>query len=144
MWKVCPAWNRQRRQLIKAVGSDLSLRVIIEVMLNIEEKRQAIVAFCGEVMTLKEDSERARRGGQHASGSGGVEVTSRFPCGGEFQLRLGLGGESGRRGYEPRLPFLSPPRVTAYGPVLRALSLKWMIRIGLFFHASANRSRLLC
>jgi len=104
MWKVCPAWNRQRRQLVKAVGSDLSLRVIIEAMLNIEEKRQAIVAFCGEVMALKEDSERARRGGQHASGSGDVEVTSRFPCGGEFQLRLGLGGGSGGRGEGVRTP----------------------------------------
>ncbi|XP_011063823.1 PREDICTED: uncharacterized protein LOC105151680 [Acromyrmex echinatior] len=57
----CPAWNRQRRQLIEAVGRDLILRAIVEAMLSSEEKRGAIFTFCEEVIARKEDNERARR-----------------------------------------------------------------------------------
>jgi len=58
----CPAWANERRNLVVAVGQDLSLPAVVVAMLGSERSWQAIVRFCETVMLQQEDHERARRG----------------------------------------------------------------------------------
>ncbi|XP_071554589.1 uncharacterized protein [Temnothorax nylanderi] len=58
----CPAWATQRRVLQGEVGNDLSLPAIVAAMVGDETRWRAFLAFCGNVMSQKEASERIRRG----------------------------------------------------------------------------------
>jgi len=67
----CPAWAEQRRDLVLAVGQDLSLPAIVGAMLGSGEAWRAMVLFCEEVVSQKEDHERARRGEDGGRARGG-------------------------------------------------------------------------
>ncbi|XP_024881488.1 uncharacterized protein LOC112460833 [Temnothorax curvispinosus] len=60
--EVCPAWDEQRRVLRREVGDDLSLPAIVAAMVGNPTKWRAFLAFCGQVMSVKEEAERIRRG----------------------------------------------------------------------------------
>jgi len=58
----CPAWDNERRDLVAAVGRDLSIHAIIDAWIRDEGSRRAVVLFNETVMSRKEDHERTRRG----------------------------------------------------------------------------------
>lgn len=58
----CPAWTKQRAELVRAVGQDLSLPAVIRAILKSEEAWKAFSRYCEEVMKHKEEAERERRG----------------------------------------------------------------------------------
>lgn len=63
----CPGWASERRDLVAAVGADLSLPTLIKSMVGDERSWQAVETFCEEVMSQKEAAERER------------EITSELP-----------------------------------------------------------------
>ncbi|XP_071579869.1 uncharacterized protein [Temnothorax nylanderi] len=67
---VCPAWAEQRRVLQREVGNDLSLPAIVAVMVENKTKWRAFLAFCGQVMSAKEEAERIRRGERNPDAAG--------------------------------------------------------------------------
>ncbi|XP_072934845.1 uncharacterized protein [Epargyreus clarus] len=44
----CPAWARQRRVLIAAVGPDLSLSAVVKAMVESDRSWKVVKSFCGE------------------------------------------------------------------------------------------------
>ncbi|RVE41577.1 hypothetical protein evm_013770 [Chilo suppressalis] len=58
--EVCPGFSQRRQELTAIIGEDLSLRNVVCVMLEGEEMWDAVNSFCVDVMTQKEDAERAR------------------------------------------------------------------------------------
>jgi len=58
----CPEWDNERRDLVAAVGRDLSIHAIIDAWIRNERSRRAVVLFNETVMSRKEDHERTRRG----------------------------------------------------------------------------------
>jgi len=58
----CRAWAAERRDLVAAVGRDLSPPVLIDAILGGDQTRRAVITFCEKVMAKKEDAERSRRG----------------------------------------------------------------------------------
>ena len=58
--EACEAFETQRRDLVAAIGPDLSISALISALLAGEDKRRAVTLFCEEVMLLKESAERAR------------------------------------------------------------------------------------
>lgn len=58
----CPAWDRERGDLIRALGSDLSLPRIVRRILRDPDAWAAVAAFCEKVLVRKEAAERVRRG----------------------------------------------------------------------------------
>jgi len=69
--EVCPAWAEERRDLVAAVGHDLSLPAIVAAIIGSDEAWRAVVLFCERVMSQKEDHERARRGENGGARRGG-------------------------------------------------------------------------
>jgi hypothetical protein len=61
----CPAFEKERRVLVRYIGPDLSLLAVIESMLGREENWEAVASFCGSVMSRKEAAERAKKRGQN-------------------------------------------------------------------------------
>lgn len=57
---ICPAWAMPRSELMAVVGSDLSLPVLVEAMVESEEAWEAVVAFAESVIKEKETAERTR------------------------------------------------------------------------------------
>jgi len=77
----CPAWAEQRRALVAAVGPDLSPPAIIDAMLGEGGSWRAFLDFAEEVMLLKEEHERARRGedgGARRGRRGGLRGGARY------------------------------------------------------------------
>lgn len=58
--EVCPAWSELRRGLTAVVGQDLSLPGVVNAMLGSEESWAAVASFCEDVISQKEEAERAR------------------------------------------------------------------------------------
>ncbi|XP_026327823.1 uncharacterized protein LOC113236047 [Hyposmocoma kahamanoa] len=58
--QVCPAWANERRELVAAVGHDLSLPAMIKSMLESDRSWREVVSFCEHVMSQKEAAERER------------------------------------------------------------------------------------
>jgi len=58
----CPAWTRQRRVLAAVVGGDLSLPAVIGAVVGSEGSWRGFLAYCEEVLLIKEEAERVRRG----------------------------------------------------------------------------------
>jgi hypothetical protein len=58
--EVCPSWSEQRRELVAAVGRDLSLPSVVNAMLGSDRAWAAVASFCEHVMSEKEAEERAR------------------------------------------------------------------------------------
>nr|BAC06456.1 reverse transcriptase [Papilio xuthus] len=56
----CPAWTEQRRDLVAAVGDDLSLPATVRSMVESDGAWRAVQTYCEAVMTIKEEAERAR------------------------------------------------------------------------------------
>lgn len=56
----CPAWEEQRQVLSAVIGRDLSLRAVVEAMVDVEEKWEAVESFCESVILQKEAAERER------------------------------------------------------------------------------------
>jgi hypothetical protein len=58
----CPAWRRQRVELIGAldIGGTLSLSTMVEAMLDSESAWKAVASFCDNVISQKEAAERER------------------------------------------------------------------------------------
>jgi len=75
----CPEWAEQRRVLTAVVGQDLSLPRVIESMLGSERSWKGLLAFCEEVLSIKEEAERVRRGevAVVGGGDGGVRYRRR-------------------------------------------------------------------
>ncbi|CAF4894566.1 unnamed protein product [Pieris macdunnoughi] len=57
---ACPAWAEERRNLVAAFGTDLSLSTIIKKAVADLEKWTVLSTYCGVVMLCKEQAERAR------------------------------------------------------------------------------------
>lgn len=57
---VCPAWELPRRELVAAVGNDLSHASVVVAMLESEERWDSIASFCEQIMSTKEEAERER------------------------------------------------------------------------------------
>ncbi|XP_032670984.1 uncharacterized protein LOC116844028 [Odontomachus brunneus] len=74
----CPAWEEERRVFVGVVGADLSPPALIRAMLEGREAWSAVTSFCKDVMSQKEEQERARRG-------------ETFVGGGEFAAPPALG-----------------------------------------------------
>jgi len=66
----CPEWAEQRG-VLAAVGNDLSLPAVVDAILGSERAWKSLLAFCVEVMSAKEEAERARRGEVIANGATG-------------------------------------------------------------------------
>ncbi|KAJ0177492.1 hypothetical protein K1T71_007501 [Dendrolimus kikuchii] len=58
--QVCPAWDEQRRDLVAAVGADLSLPAVVKAMVGSADAWDAAASFCETVMSAKEAAERER------------------------------------------------------------------------------------
>ena len=61
--EVCPAWVKQRRVLVDAIGGDDLSRpaLVIEAMVRGgAEVWEAVTSFCEEVMLAKEETEAER------------------------------------------------------------------------------------
>lgn len=58
--EICPAWASERRDLVAAVGGDLSLPALIKSMLESERSWIEVMSFCEHVMSQKEAAERER------------------------------------------------------------------------------------
>lgn len=59
----CEQWEEEREQLKRVLGSaDLSLRNVIKLISEDQDKWEEFGRFCGQVMTRKEEDERIRRG----------------------------------------------------------------------------------
>jgi hypothetical protein len=57
----CVSWAAERRNLQVALGTDdLSLRNVVAKMLSSERSWEAVVTYCEEVMSRKEEAERER------------------------------------------------------------------------------------
>ncbi|CAG9572673.1 unnamed protein product [Danaus chrysippus] len=56
----CPAWISERSQLIRVVGADLSLPVVVQAMVGSERAWQAVADFSERVILQKEAAERVR------------------------------------------------------------------------------------
>lgn len=57
---ACPAWAEERRHLVAAFGTDLGLPEVIKKAVDDLDKWTVLTRFCGVVMRLKEEAERAR------------------------------------------------------------------------------------
>lgn len=57
---VCPSWDQQRQELVRVVGSDLSLSTIVRAMVANEQAFTSFASFCEDVMSQKEVAERQR------------------------------------------------------------------------------------
>ncbi|XP_018375569.1 PREDICTED: uncharacterized protein LOC108769207 [Trachymyrmex cornetzi] len=55
----CPAWEQDRRALIRDVGDDISGTALIRAVLD-DEKREAVLRFCESIMKTNEEAERTR------------------------------------------------------------------------------------
>lgn len=60
--EFCPSWGVPRGELVRVIGWNLSMPVIIESMLVSQESWVAVSTFCDVVMAAKEEAERERRG----------------------------------------------------------------------------------
>ncbi|KAJ0172831.1 hypothetical protein K1T71_011970 [Dendrolimus kikuchii] len=58
--KVCPAWDEQRRDLVAAIGADLSFPALVKAIVGSADAWDAAVSFCETVMSAKEAAERER------------------------------------------------------------------------------------
>ncbi|KAL0880535.1 hypothetical protein ABMA27_015039 [Loxostege sticticalis] len=56
----CPAWAREREDLIAVVGGDLSLAAVVARMAGSREAFAAVQTFCESVLLQKEEAERVR------------------------------------------------------------------------------------
>lgn len=56
----CPDGAVERAELVSAIGADLSLPAVAEAMVSGERSFAAVSAFCGAVMTRREEAERQR------------------------------------------------------------------------------------
>ncbi|KAL0852222.1 hypothetical protein ABMA28_000440 [Loxostege sticticalis] len=56
----CPAWAREREDLIAVVGGDLSLAAVVARMAGSREAFVAVQTFCESVLLQKEEAERVR------------------------------------------------------------------------------------
>lgn len=56
----CPAWESQRRVLVQSVGPNLRLAAIVHEMVRRRSAWHGMITFCSDVMSAKEDAERAR------------------------------------------------------------------------------------
>lgn len=54
----CSAWMTNKTDLVRVVGSDLSLRSVMEIVLSDPDKWRVFVSFCESVMSEKEQAER--------------------------------------------------------------------------------------
>lgn len=59
-FEVCPSWTEPRRDMVAAIGLDLSLPSVVAAMLGSEDAWRAVASFCEHVMLQKEAAERAR------------------------------------------------------------------------------------
>lgn len=57
---VCSSWDQQRQELVRVVGSDLSLPTIVGAMVTSDQAFTAFASFCEDVMSQKEAAERQR------------------------------------------------------------------------------------
>jgi len=100
----CPAWDVLRQELVRHVGADLSLPVLVEQMTGSEETWKAVASFCEAVMLQKEEAaaEVAAAAAAVAAGSGsegGSEADE-----GEVEV------EDGDEWANPTSPASPPPR----------------------------------
>ncbi|CAD1470129.1 unnamed protein product [Heterotrigona itama] len=58
--EACPAFEAQRRALRVSIGPDLFPAAVVKALAARKEKWKAVSLFCEEVMTTKENAERAR------------------------------------------------------------------------------------
>ena len=58
--EMCEAFGTQRRDLIAAIGPNLSATALISALLAGGDRQRAVTLFCEEVMRLKESTERDR------------------------------------------------------------------------------------
>lgn len=58
----CPSWDAQREVLTRTIGWDLSVSAVVDSMLESKENWDAVAAYCDQVLTIKEEAERTRRG----------------------------------------------------------------------------------
>ncbi|XP_018392975.1 PREDICTED: uncharacterized protein LOC108772028 [Cyphomyrmex costatus] len=58
----CSAWTRERAELRGVIGNDLSYPALITALLSDKAKKEAVFRFSDQVMSIKEEAERARQG----------------------------------------------------------------------------------
>ncbi|KMQ88097.1 reverse transcriptase [Lasius niger] len=58
--EVCVTWENERRDLVTAVGADLSLPAVIAAAVGSDTGWRALYSFCEVVMLQKEEKERER------------------------------------------------------------------------------------
>lgn len=58
----CHAWDREREDLVRVLGNDLSLIRIVHRILRDQDAWAAFSKFCERVLLQKEEAERTRRG----------------------------------------------------------------------------------
>ncbi|XP_075992916.1 uncharacterized protein LOC142987863 [Anticarsia gemmatalis] len=56
----CAAWTTQRARLVEVVGADLSLPAVVRAIACDASAWRAMITFCQEVISRKEEAERAR------------------------------------------------------------------------------------
>jgi len=59
--EFCPAWRKERNELIDELGSQLKLGVIIRTILESKAKWNAFSDFCDKVLSSKEEAERVKQ-----------------------------------------------------------------------------------
>lgn len=60
--EACHAWDREREDLTRVLGADLSLNGIVQQLLHDPKAWVAFAAFCEKILVQKEAAERDRRG----------------------------------------------------------------------------------
>ncbi|KAJ0175766.1 hypothetical protein K1T71_008925 [Dendrolimus kikuchii] len=58
--QVCSTWDEQRRDLVVAIGVDLSLPAVVKAMMGSTDAWNAAASFCETVMSAKEAAEWER------------------------------------------------------------------------------------
>jgi len=117
----CPEWAEQRRVLGAVVGNDLSLPAVVDAILGSERSWKSLLAYCEEVMRIKEEAERIRRGEVVAEGVDGAAAGPDIVAGAAprptsdseeevgHEEEGGRGGSSGGSGkFIPGLPKRAP------------------------------------
>lgn len=80
--ELCPAWDRQRRVLRRAVEVDPSFQALIPEMLRREGSWRAVASFCEDVILQKEAAGRERAGTASARRGATTGQSTTLPRGG--------------------------------------------------------------